>query len=105
MKKYIPVLKMTKLFSGIGVEEISAMMNCLQAQLCGYKKGEFVLHQGEHLNKIPVVVEGALHIQCDDYWGNRSITSVVRVGEMLGEAYVAPESGALMNDVFAVPRF
>lgn len=102
MKKYIPVLKMTKLFSGIGVEEISAMLNCLQAQLCRYKKGEFVLHQGEHLDRILVVVEGSLHIQCDDYWGNRSIISVVRVGEMLGEAYVAPESGALMNDVLAV---
>ena len=38
----------------------------------------------------------------DDYWGNRSILSVISVGEMFGEGYAAPESGALLNDVVAV---
>jgi len=102
MKKYIPILKRTLLFSGVGEEEIGAMLHCLQAQLYTYKKGEFVLRQGEHLDKIPVLVNGKLHIQRDDYWGNRSIINMISIGEMFGEAYVAPESGALMNDVLAV---
>ena len=29
MKKYIPVLKKTQLFAGIGEEEIEAMLGCL----------------------------------------------------------------------------
>ncbi len=33
--------------------------------------------------------------------GNRSIVNVIRIGEMFGEAYIAPESGALLNDVIA----
>lgn len=102
MEKYIPILKRTQLFSGVGEEEIRAMLNCLQAKLCTYKKGEFVLRQGEHLDKIFVLMTGKLHIQRDDYWGNRSIINMVSVGEMFGEAYVAPESGVLMNDVLAV---
>ena len=102
MEKYIPVLKITKLFSGVAEEEIKAMLNCLQARLCTYKKGEYVLQQGEHTDNIPVLVEGKLHIQRDDYWGNRSIINIISVGEMFGEAYVAPESGALINDVLAV---
>lgn len=102
MEKYIPVLKRTQLFSGVGEEEIGAMLNCLQAKLCTYKKGEYVLRQGEHLDKILVLVGGKLHIQRDDYWGNRSIINMVSIGEMFGEAYVAPESGTLMNDVLAV---
>lgn len=102
MEKYIPILKRTQLFSGVGEEEIGAMLNCLQAKLCIYKKGEYVLRQGEHLDKILVLVGGKLHIQRDDYWGNRSIINMVSIGEMFGEAYVAPESGALMNDVLAV---
>lgn len=102
MEKYIPVLKRTQLFSGVGEEEIEAMLNCLQAKLCTYKKGEYVLRQGEHLDKILVLVGGKLHIQRDDYWGNRSIINMVSIGEMFGEAYVAPESGTLMNDVLAV---
>ena len=102
MKKFIPILKRTQLFSGVGEEEIEAMLNCLQARLCTYKKGEYVLRQGEHLDKILVLVGGKLHIQRDDYWGNRSIINMVSIGEMFGEAYVAPESGTLMNDVLAV---
>ena len=102
MEKYIPILKRTQLFSGVGEEEIGAMLNCLQARLCTYKKGEYVLRQGEHLDKILVLVSGKLHIQRDDYWGNRSIINMVSIGEMFGEAYVAPESGTLMNDVLAV---
>ena len=102
MKKYIPILKRTRLFSGVGEEETEAMLDCLQAQLYTYKKGEYVLRQGEHLDRIMVLVNGKLHIQRDDYWGNRSIINMVSVGEMFGEAYVSPESGALMNDVLAV---
>ena len=98
MKKYIPILKRTRLFSGVGEEDIGAMLNCLQAKLCTYKKGGYVLRQGEHLANIFVLIEGKLHIQRDDYWGNRSIINMVSAGEMFGEAYAAPESGALMND-------
>lgn len=102
MKKYVSVLKRTQLFSGVGDDEISSMLSCLGAKLFTYKKGEYVLRQGEHLNDITILVEGNLHIQRDDYWGNRSILGQIAVGEMFGEAYVAPESGALLNDVVAV---
>lgn len=101
MKNYIHILKRTKLFAGVGDDEISAMLSCLGARLYNYKKGEYVLRQGEHLSDIIVLVEGNLHIQKDDYWGNRSILGQVAVGEMFGEAYVAPESGVLLNDVVA----
>ncbi|MBR5272270.1 MAG: Crp/Fnr family transcriptional regulator [Clostridia bacterium] len=101
MKKYIPTLKRTKLFSGLVDDEIISMLSCLGARLCSYKKGEYVLRQGEHLRDITVLVSGNLHIQKDDYWGNRSILGQISVGEMFGEAYVAPESEALINDVIA----
>lgn len=102
MKKYIPVLKKTQLFSGVGEDEIEAMLSCLQARLCTYEKGEYVLREGERLENIMILVRGKLHIQRDDYWGNRSIISMIAVGEMFGEAYAAPESGPLLNDVLAV---
>lgn len=102
MKNYIPVLKRTKLFAGVAEEEIGAMLSCLDARLHEYKKGEYVLRQGEHMSFITVLVDGELHIQRDDYWGNRAIIIPIAVGEMFGEAYIAPESGALLNDVVAV---
>ena len=102
MKKFIPVLKKTKMFSGVGDDEIASMLSCLGARLCKFKKGEYVLRQGEYLNDIIVLTEGSLYIQKDDYWGNRSILGHITVGEMFGEAYAAPESGPLLNDVAAV---
>ena len=102
MKEFVPVLRRTKLFSGVGDDDISTMLACLEARLLTYKKGEYVLRQGEHLSDILVLAEGSLHIQRDDYWGNRSILGHIGVGEIFGEAYVAPESGTLLNDVIAV---
>jgi CRP-like cAMP-binding protein len=102
MKEFVPVLKRTKLFSGVGDDDISTMLSCLEARLLTYKKGEYVLRQGEHLSDILILAEGRLHIQRDDYWGNRSILGHIGVGEIFGEAYVAPESGTLLNDVIAV---
>lgn len=102
MKKYIKVLKKTQMFAGVVDDEIMSMLSCLNARLKSYKKGEYVLRQGERLSDIVVLVEGNLHIQKDDYWGNRSILGQIAVGEMFGEAYVAPESGALLNDVVAI---
>ncbi len=102
MRKFIPILKRTQLFAGVSEDEIASMLSCLNARLQTYQKGEYVLHQGEHLHHITVLVDGALHIQRDDYWGSRTIISRIDVGEMFGEAYIAPESGALINDVVAV---
>ena len=102
MEEYIPVLKRTKLFAGVGEEEIADMLSCLGARLCTFKKGEYVLRQGEHLEDILVLAKGSLHIQRDDYWGNRSILGHIMIGDIFGEAYAAPESGALLNDVVAL---
>lgn len=101
MKKYIPVLKRTQLFAGIANDEIASMLLCLDAQVHHYKKGEYVLREGEHLSDIMILVGGRLHIQKDDYWGNRSILEQISMGEMFGEAYIAPESEPLLNDVVA----
>lgn len=102
MKKYVYILKETKLFAGLEDDGIVSMLSCLGAKLKTYRKGEFVLRHGEYLNDIMILVEGNLHIQKDDYWGNRSILGQISVGEMFGEAYIAPESGGLLNDVVAV---
>ena len=102
MKKYIEILKKTKLFAGIGGEDIDAMLTCLGATVRTYQKGEYIFREGEHIRYITVLLEGSILVQRDDYWGNRSIVSRIGVGEMFGEAYATPNSGALLNDVVAL---
>ena len=101
MNEYIPVLRRTQIFAGVSNDEIRSMLLCLDARLRHYKKGEYVLREGEHLNDIMILADGRLHIQKDDYWGNRSILEQISMGEMFGEAYTASESGPLLNDVVA----
>lgn len=101
MKKYIETLKQTKLFVGVEMDDISAMLQCLQAELRTFKKGEYVFRQGEHIDNITILVEGKLLVQRDDFWGNRSIVHAICIGEMFGESYAAPESGPILNDVVA----
>ena len=101
MEKFMPILKRSKLFAGVGEDEIGAMLGCLQVVSRNYKKGEYVFRQGQNLQQIALLVEGSLMVQKEDYWGNRSIIQSVEAGEMFGEAYAAPESGPLLSDVVA----
>lgn len=102
MEEYLQTLQQTQLFGGLDVEEISAMLQCLSARLKTYERGESVFRQGECVREIAVLVRGKLHIRKDDYWGNSNIVSTIGVGETFGEAYIAPDSGAILNSVIAV---
>ena len=69
------------------------------------REGRICLPVGEYrivvVDHLLLLAEGRLHIQKEDYWGNRSILNEIRPGEMFGEAYIAPDSGSLLNDVVA----
>ena len=101
MKKYIDILKHTKLFFGISESDIEAMLCCLNAQVRKYDKGEYIFRQGEYLENLCVVLSGTVHIQSDDYWGNRSIISEIGALEMFGEAYAVHCNTAVLNDAVA----
>ncbi len=102
MKQYVPILKKSQLFNGVSEEETAAMIGCLGAVSQKYQKGEYVFRQGEYLKNITVLVSGRLHIQKDDYLGNLNILDEIKPGEMFGEAYAAPNSGPLLNDVVVI---
>lgn len=84
MEKFIPLLKTTKLFSGIGDEEMDSMLHCLDAAVQRYAKGDYVFRQGEGICCLTLLAEGRLHIQKEDYWGNLSILKKSALGKCLG---------------------
>ena len=102
MKNIISVLQKNQVFLNLGAEEIESMLHCLNFRKRKFKKGEFVLRQGEILSDILILISGNLHIQRDDYWGNRSILGHVSVGEIFGEAYAVSEKEKILNDVIAI---
>ena len=102
MEKFLPILRNSALFSGIAEEEILSLLSCMEAKFRRYGKGEYVLRQGDFLPDIAVLLEGSLHIQSEDYWGNRSILGHIPVGEIFGESYAFSHEEPLMNDVISI---
>lgn len=101
MKKFLPILKKTRIFYGLTEEQIVNILPCLCAKLNSYKKGEYIFREGEKVELLFLIVKGEVHVQKDDYWGNRSIVNRIGVGDMFGESYLSAESGAINNDVIA----
>ncbi len=101
MKKYLPILKRTKLFSGIDETELLALLNCLSAVKKDVPKGGYIYHVGEYLSTVALMLKGSAHIQRSDYWGNLSILGKITEGDIFGEAFALPGSETMLNDVLA----
>ena len=101
-KETLLFLQSTALFQGIDLNDLSSMLGCLQTQVLTYAKGEAIFRQGNDLSQIALVLDGKLHIQTDDYWGNHTIIGDLTAGDIFGEAYIAPTSGPMQADVVAV---
>ena len=102
MEKYLALLKNSKLFQGITETEITAMLDCLSASKRSYRKGEYIFRRGEHIVSVAMVLEGCIHIQKEDYWGNLSILSEIPEGEIFGEVYACLGSSETLNNAVAV---
>lgn len=101
MKKYLPIMRNARIFGGISENELPAMLKCLGAEMKSFKKGEYIFRIGECISSVALLLEGSVHIQKADYWGNLSILNKVMPGEVFGEAFAVPGSGAMVNDAVA----
>lgn len=104
MKKYLNILKNTKLFYGITESEIESMLECLSASAHCYQKGEAVFCSGEHVRAVAVLLEGCIHIQKEDYWGNLSILNEISEGEIFGEVYACLGNDKILNNAVAIKQ-
>lgn len=93
MKKYLSILKSSKMFRGIKENEILPLMGCLKVNIKKYKKGEYVIRSGDKVNFIGMVLSGLLIIEKEDYWGNNAILQELIPGSLFAESYAClPEA-------------
>ena len=78
------------------------MLSCLQAVERRYPRGAYILHAGQEVRALALLVRGTAHIQKEDFWGNRSLLASLAAGDIFAEAYAMPGSGTMRNDVVAV---
>ena len=102
MKKYDHLLTQTRLFQGIGEQEIGPMLECLQFSCKKFEKGETVYRREEQIQEVALLLEGRIHIRKEDYWGNLSIQNEISEGEIFGEVYACLGSEEILNSAVAV---
>lgn len=87
MEAYFSVLAQCGLFQGIEQEAIRSMIGCLGGKTRSVLKGDPVFLEGEPAQSVGVVLSGTVQVVQDDYYGNRSVLSILQPGDTFGEAF------------------
>ena len=102
MEQYLSVLSQCPLFHGIHADEIQLMLGCLDAKVLPISKGEPVFLEGSPAQLVGVVLSGSVQVVQDDYYGNRSVLSILQPGDSFGEAFSCAGLEKLPVSVYAV---
>ena len=94
-------LSTTSLFKGLTEQEIKTILPCLNVREKKYRKGSIILHAGDQVSEIGLVLSGSVNIVVTLYWGNSNIFGHVGKGDLFAENYAAIPGRKLLNDVVA----
>lgn len=99
MEKYYNQIKNSPLFYGMKDEELKGILECFNARVRNYESGEMIIRQGDFISNIYLVLEGAVNIEKDSYWGRRIIISRLNENDNIALAFVASKN---VSDVDAL---
>ncbi len=101
MKKYFEILRKCPLFAEIEDQDLIPLLDCLGAEAKSFKKKDVIISEGEAARYIGVVLSGAVQIERNDYYGNRTILSTAEQGELFGESFACAEVKSIPINVVA----
>lgn len=92
MEKYYSQIKNSPVFYGMSDEELKGLLECFNARVRNYEAGDIIIRQGDLISNIYLVLEGAVNIEKDSYWGRRIIISQLTMNENIALAFVASKT-------------
>lgn len=101
MKKYFEILRKCSLFNNINDDNLISLLGCLDAKVVSYKKRETILPEGGPAKYFGIVLSGNAQIVRIDYFGNRSIVTIVEPSELFGESFACAGVKKLPVDVIS----
>ena len=87
MKKYFEILAKCPLFDGIEPNDLNTMIGCLHGKTISVPKGSPVFLEGEPAWFVGVVLFGTVQVVREDYYGNRSVMTILQPGELFAEVF------------------
>jgi CRP-like cAMP-binding protein len=98
MDIYNSVLSNAVLFKDIDSCDIPEVLQCLSSIRKTFRKGEFIFRVGDQGVPLTMLLEGKIHINTEDYWGNQTILAEIRPGQIFAETYaLAPDTPLSVN--------
>ncbi len=101
MKDFLPMIRASRLFSGVSERELEAMLACLRPETKDYPKDAFVLRAGDTAEAVGLVLSGTILMLQEDVWGNRNILSKAGPGQIFAAAYACAPGSVLNVSVLA----
>ena len=101
MKKYLSILKKCPLFEDIDDDRLLQMLTCFGARIDFYDKKYTIFAEGSPAKYIGIVLSGSVQVIQVDYYGNRSILSVIGESDMFAEAFACAESKEIPVSIIA----
>lgn len=101
MKKYLEILRSCRLFGDIEDENLLVMLGCLGAEVRSYTKNQYIFTEGETVSHVGVMLSGTAQIVRVDFYGNRSIVTIIEPSEIFGESFACTETKSIPVNVVA----
>ena len=101
MKNYLEALQRCSLFEGVEPQELLGLLGCLGGKKLFTQKEQPIFREGDPATHIGIVLEGAVRMERQDYYGNRSIIAHIGPGELFAETYACAGLQAMPISVVA----
>lgn len=101
MNAFHPVMQRCPLFDGIQMEDLGAMLGCIGGRTITAPKGAYLCREGDPATYVGMVLSGAVRMEREDFYGNRSIVAHIGPAELFGETYACAHAATLPVSVVA----
>lgn len=86
MQQYLSVFQACPLFQGIPKAQLTTVLDCLSAIIRKFPQNSPILHAGDKMLYIGIILEGAIQIERSEANGERTIVEKFHTGNLFGEA-------------------
>lgn len=81
------ILRNCLLFQGLSDDEVQEILKRISAHRRMWDKQEILFYAGDQITHAGIVLQGELHIFCEDFWGNQTILADLQPGDLFGEVF------------------
>ena len=101
MQEFYGTLSNCALFAGIRMEDLTAMLECIGGRVLRASKDQPIFREGDPASHVGMVLTGAVRLEREDFYGNRSILAHIGPAELFGETYACAGVAALPISIVA----